>query len=210
MNKNLLKTIRDRILYMEYSPGQILNEKELAKEFGVSRTPVREILNRLEWEQLVRILPRSGTIVTQIELQKMIHVYQIRFETEEMIGRMAAANITDDQLEEIRNILTECNNLFEKNDRRYLINLDLRFREVLYSATNNPMVRDIGQYLYNLTLRVWYGIFNRGDWAGEVREFANNNIGKTYDALSRRDVQESGKARQMFISGYLDRLKSKF
>lgn len=58
MNIEIYTQIKDRILYMDYKPGEILNEKSLAEEFGVSRTPLREILTRLEWEKLVRVLPR--------------------------------------------------------------------------------------------------------------------------------------------------------
>ncbi|MBW2539794.1 MAG: GntR family transcriptional regulator [Deltaproteobacteria bacterium] len=66
MNHSVYSIIRDRILYLEYEPGKILNEKILAQEFGISRTPVRDVLNRLEWDQLVRIIPRTGSMVTEI------------------------------------------------------------------------------------------------------------------------------------------------
>jgi DNA-binding GntR family transcriptional regulator len=49
MNREIYRTIKDRILFLEYKPGQILNENTLAEEFGVSRTPLREVLSRLVW-----------------------------------------------------------------------------------------------------------------------------------------------------------------
>ncbi|MFN2435685.1 MAG: GntR family transcriptional regulator, partial [Desulfotignum sp.] len=78
----MYQILRERILYMEYHPGQILNENVLAQEFQVSRSPVRNVLNRLEWEQLVRIIPRTGSMVTEIEFNKIMHVFQVRFECE--------------------------------------------------------------------------------------------------------------------------------
>jgi DNA-binding GntR family transcriptional regulator len=67
MNPDIYREIKRRILFLEYEPGQILNENVLAREFGVSRTPMREVLYRLSWEQLARIIARTGTMVTQIE-----------------------------------------------------------------------------------------------------------------------------------------------
>jgi DNA-binding FadR family transcriptional regulator len=54
---------------MEYTPGQILNEKVLAKEFGISRSSIKDVLYHLEWEQFVRVIPRTGSMVTEIELK---------------------------------------------------------------------------------------------------------------------------------------------
>ena len=93
MNKEIYSLLRDRILSMEYKPGEILNEQKLAKEFGVSRTPLREALTKLEWDKLVRVLPRIGSMVTEIEFQKMVNVFRIRFELEDLAGCLAAENI---------------------------------------------------------------------------------------------------------------------
>jgi len=57
MNQQIYQKILNRILFFEYVPGQILNENALANEFGLSRTPLRDVLSRLEWEQLVKIIP---------------------------------------------------------------------------------------------------------------------------------------------------------
>ena len=66
----LYHTILNRILFLEYPPKYILKEEALAMEFGISRGPVREVLKRLEWEQLVETMPRTGTIITEIEYLK--------------------------------------------------------------------------------------------------------------------------------------------
>ena len=70
MNEDIYRTLRERIIYLVYDPGQILKEQVLAKEFGVSRTPLRTVLFRLEWEHLVKILPRTGILVAELELNQ--------------------------------------------------------------------------------------------------------------------------------------------
>ena len=209
MNREIYRTIKDRILFLEYAPGQILNENALAEEFGVSRTPLREVLSRLEWEQLARILPRTGTLVTEIEFQKMMHVFQIRFEIEGLVGKLAAEKITDDHLEKIDKIRQECSQLLHHRSRKDLLNIDIKFRDALYDAANNPVLRDISKYLYDLTLRLWYTISERGDWAEEVRPLLDE-IEQTHKALSRRNSQEAGKLRREFLIKHFARIRKKF
>lgn len=209
MNREIYRIIKDRILFLEYNPGQILNENTLAEEFGVSRTPLREVLSRLEWEQLTRILPRTGTMVTEIEFQKMMHVFQIRFEIEGLVGKLAAEKITDDHLDKIDKIRQECSQLLHRRSRKDLVNIDIKFRDALYDAANNPTLRDISQYLYDLTLRLWYTISERGDWVEEVNPLLDE-IEQTHKALSRRDSQEAGKLRREFLIKHFARIRSKF
>lgn len=209
MNHEIYRIIKDRILFLEYKPGQILNEKTLAEEFGVSRTPLREVLSRLVWEQLARILPRSGTMVTEIEFQKMMHVFQIRFEIEELVGRLASEKITDNHLDNIDKIRKECSQILDRKNRKDLVNIDFKFRDVLYDAANNPVLRDISQHLYDLTLRLWYIISDRGDWAEEVQPLLDE-IKQTHDALSKGNPQEVGNLRSEFLIKHFARIRMKF
>ena len=143
MDPKICETIRKRILFLEYEPGQILNEKVLAEEFGVSRTPLREALSRLEWEKLVMIMPRAGSVVTSVEFQKLREVFQIRIYLEGLVGRLAAGGISDDDLREMKNIWEECKTLFTDSDRRQLVNIDIKFREVLNRAAGNSILKEI-------------------------------------------------------------------
>jgi DNA-binding GntR family transcriptional regulator len=209
MNQDTLKIIRDRILFLEYAPGRILNEAILAGEFGVSKSPLSKVLNRLEWEQLVRIIPRTGTMVTEIEFHKMMHAYQVRLEVEALAGRLAAEQITDDHLHQIDKIREDCSQLFGQNNRKALVNIDFEFRKVLYDAANNPVLTDWSQYLYNLTLRVWYFLFERTSWDEEVQGLLVE-LERTHEALSRRDPQEAARLRRGFLNTYLERIRNKF
>jgi DNA-binding GntR family transcriptional regulator len=75
-------TIRRRIISCEYYPYMILNEEKLREEFGVSRTPIRDALSRLEQESLVQILPKKGSVVTGISAADVAKLYEARFLTE--------------------------------------------------------------------------------------------------------------------------------
>ena len=209
MNKSIYSKLKNRILFLEYPPGQILNEKVLAEEFNVSRTPLREILNRLEWEKLVRILPRTGTMVTEIEFRKMINVYQVRLEIEGLVGRIARNNITKGHLKKIENIRDECRQFLDNKNRRGFAEIDLKFRNILHEAANNEVLSELSDSLYNQTIRVWYYIFDRGNWAEEVQAMIDE-IEQTHKILLDGNAEAVGNLRRSFLTAHIDRIKSKF
>ena len=170
MNPEIYREIKRRILFLEYAPGQILNENELAKEFGVSRTPMREVLSRLAWEKLARIIPRTGTMVTQIEFQMMLHTYQARLGIEGEVGRLSTDSATDEHEDAIRSIRDECAALESQKNPNALVDIDSRFRDVLHDATGNPVLQSLSEDLYNLTFRMWYMTLDKGDWQQDVKE----------------------------------------
>lgn len=209
MNKDIYETIKRKILFLEYQPGQILNENILAKEFQVSRTPMREVLFRLEWEQLVRILPRTGTMVMEIEFQKMLHGYQTRVEIEALVGRMAAEQFTPDHLKAIAAIGEDCGKLADNKNREALAEIDFRFRDVLYQAANNPVLKDISELLYQMTFRIWYLTMGKGDWKAEVRSLAKE-IDETRQALENDNPAATGEIRRTHLLSHIERIQAKF
>jgi DNA-binding GntR family transcriptional regulator len=209
MNIQIYSQIRDRILFLEYQSGQILNEKVLADEFGVSRTPLREVLYRLEWEQLVRILPRSGTMVTEIEFHKMMNVFQVRLEVEALAGRLASELMTPNHLESMEQLERDCETLIDQRNQKGLAEIDFSLRRILYDAGNNPVLRDISNQLYNLTFRLWFVIMGRGDWTEEVLAVANE-IRAIRSVLARKNPNEAGEARKSLLLRHVERIKRKF
>ena len=209
MNLKIYTEIKNRILFMEYQPGQILNEKVLAQEFGMSRTPLREVLNRLEWDQLVRVLPRSGTMVTEIEFQKMMYTYQVRFEVEELVGKLAAEHMTDDLIARMDALQEQCAKLFDLKCRRDLVEIDIQFREILFDAARNPVLRDISIQLYHLTLRLWYITLDRGLWSEEVQAM-HDEIAATKTAWKDNGSQKISSLRKEILIRHFERLREKF
>ena len=209
-DSSLYQKFLERILFFEFKPGELLNEKSLAEEFKVSRTPVREALNRLQWEGLVRIIPRSGSIVTDIEFQKILHVFQIRLEHAAIIGRLATENVSDKHLKQMARIEKECLDLFENHTPKELMKIDFHFCDVLYAATGNPILGDISRQLYNLTIRLWYTrLKNKNTWKDEVQLMADE-IKSTIDALKSGDAEKAASVRQHWLRENIERMKRQF
>ena len=207
--QNIYQTLKKRILLLEYSPGMILNEKELTHEFKVSRTPLREVLKWLERDSLVRILPRTGSLVTDLEFEKMVHAYQIRLETEKLVWRFAAENIDDDNIAALAGLEEECRRLLNRKDLKEIATIDFRLRDILYRVAKNPLLKDISEYLYNITIRAWYLIYERGDWREETTAYLDD-IKMTKEALSKKDPIRAGETRHICLARHIERIRSKF
>jgi DNA-binding GntR family transcriptional regulator len=208
MNNEIYQTIKGRILCLDYAPGCILNEKVLAKEFGVSRTPLREVLNRLEWDRLVRVLPRTGTMVAEIEFQQIMNTFQVRLGIEEMIGKLAAEHISEEQLQQLAALQEQCGKLLEKKDKMGLMAIDRELRDILNDSTNNPVLKSISEALYDLTVRLWCAVLDKGDWQEEVQSVFNE-IGQTITVL-KESGETLGILRRELLNKHIERIRQKF
>lgn len=139
----LRQAIKDGVL----QPGQRLMEIRLADELGVSRTPIREAIRKLEQEGFVVMVPRRGTYVADISLKDIAQVFEIRGALEELAAGLAAERITNDELECLERILVEINEYMEHDDFAKIVDADVRFHDVLYQASRNQRLVDI---LHNL------------------------------------------------------------
>jgi DNA-binding GntR family transcriptional regulator len=209
MNKDIYDALRERILYLDYHPGQILNENTLAREFNVSRTPMREVLNRLEWGQLARIIPRTGTMVTEIEFQKMMNAFQARLAIDGLVARLAAEHMSAASLTDLDSLADEGERLRGNRQRKALVAIDLRFRDILHAAANNPVLGDIAQYLYDLTFRLWYIILDRGEWDEEVDALVDE-IRQLRSVFEKKDGVEAERIRRDRLMKHLERIRQKF
>jgi DNA-binding GntR family transcriptional regulator len=209
MNADIYQEIKRRILFLEYAPGQILNENVLAKEFGVSRTPMREVLYRLSWEELARIIPRTGTMVTEIEFQKMMQTYQTRLGIEGELGRLCAEMATDDHRDQIRALRKDCEALKNQKEPGALVDIDHRFRRILYAAAGNAVLQSVSDQLYTLTFRLWYITLDKGDWQEEVREVLSE-IDATLACMETGDAIEMARLRRDVLLRHFDRIRAKY
>ncbi|MGD9325508.1 MAG: GntR family transcriptional regulator [Desulfobacterales bacterium] len=159
---------------------------------------------------LLRIVPRTGAIVTEIEFHKMRHVFQIRAEIEDLAGRLAAENINPTQLNGIEKLVQACEKLAKMpQNSKKLIELDLKFRDILYEAADNPVLKDQSQHLYHLTLRLTATLFNTGDWSDLVR-MSHDEYKEIHQALTEKDAKKAGDLRRKWLGLHLDRIKLKF
>ena len=108
--------IRDAIINGVFAPGERLMEIQMADEMGVSRTPVREAIRKLEMEGFVVMIPRRGTYVSNMSIRDINDVYEIRISLDTLAAGLAAERISDEELEELQRLLVKVGNAIEEND----------------------------------------------------------------------------------------------
>ena len=134
----VFNTLRQAIIKGDLKPGERLLEIQLADKLGVSRTPVREAIRKLELEGLVTMVPRRGTTVLGITKKHLKDVLEIRSALEELALELACRRVTSEQYEELVRLeglleaKKDSDNAFELSD------IDEKFHEQIYQATNNP------------------------------------------------------------------------
>ena len=149
----VFNTLRQATLKGELKPGERLMEIQLANKLGVSRTPVREAIRKLELEGLVLMIPRKGAEVAEITRQDMEDVLEVRTALEELAVKDACDHITDAQLSELKKASNEFKKaLLEGKDLVTCADADMHFHDVILSATNN---RRLIQMLNNLSEQMY-------------------------------------------------------
>lgn len=98
LKNHAYQILKERLINCIYEPGSILNEAQLAADLGLSRTPVREAINRLESDGFVKVLPKKGVYVSDIQLSDVLQIFQTRIEIEPVALRMAAPHLPTDEL----------------------------------------------------------------------------------------------------------------
>ncbi len=210
----VFQRIRDDILNGKYKERDELREISLGKELGVSRTPVREALRRLELEGLVSIIPNKGAFVTGITAKDVKDIYAMRSSLEGLCARWATRLITDEQLAELEEImmLSEFHVKREDEDNsEQICMLDEKFHSVLYEASGSRilggMLGDFHKYV-QLTRKKCVSSKERarksirehrqilralqeGD-ADQAEQFANEHIFQVMQYLKRQEIETQG------------------
>lgn len=143
----VFQTLRHAILRGELKPGERLMEIQLANKLGVSRTPIREAIRKLELEGLVLMIPRKGAEVAEITEKSLRDVLEVRGSLEELAVDLACDRITASQLEELKVAAVAFEEALGTDDLTEYAEADVRFHDIIYNATDNQRLI---QLLYNL------------------------------------------------------------
>ena len=143
----VFNTLRQAILRGELKPGERLMEIQLANKLGVSRTPIREAIRKLELEGLVLMIPRRGAEVAEITEKSLRDVLEVRGALEELAVKLACQKITDEQIQELRAAEKEFEQALHSGDVTVYAEADVKFHDIIYFATDNQRLI---QLLYNL------------------------------------------------------------
>lgn len=139
----VFEALREAIINGKLKPGERLMEIQLADDLGVSRTPVREAIRKLELEGFVVMIPRKGAYVADISLKEIADVFEIRGALEGLAAELAAERATEDEIEQMERFLVELAEMIEGKVLDRIVEIDTRFHETLYSSSRNERLSQI-------------------------------------------------------------------
>ncbi len=209
MNKEeAYENLRVEIVTNGVAPGEILNEKDLMARLGIGRSPLREVLFRLQEENLIKPLPRLGYMVTTLDISEVRELVELRRELEGFAGYLAARRITEDQLEKLRTIIREAES--GNGEKPSVSNIseyfDTRFHDLLYQAAGNQKLVKLLQDLHIVMLRIWFHVGL--DAIGFAQQASNLYV--VLEALEKKDPEKARAAMEAHVDLYAAEVKEKF
>ncbi len=156
--------LKREILVGEIAPGTRMMEIELADEMGVSRTPVREAIRKLEKEGLVTIEPRKGAYASDVSIKDMVDVLEVREDLEAMAAAMAAQKVNKDEKQALIEATMEYKEAVESERTEDIIRCDEKFHQLIVNYSGNKTLIQLFSQVQELALRfryLYYDDFSR-------------------------------------------------
>lgn len=192
----VFNTLRRAILKGELKPGERLMEIALADKLGVSRTPIREAIRKLELEGLVVMAPRKGAKVASITERDLNDVLEVRKGMEVLAISLACKRITGEELDKLEAIEQSFQSLIESGNLTELAEMDVKFHDTIYQATNNQrlvqLLNNLREQMYRYRMEYLKDIAVRRTLAEEHKAIC--------EALRGKDESKA----QNYVSVHID------
>jgi DNA-binding GntR family transcriptional regulator len=146
--------LREEIIGVALPPGTLLREDELTRRLGVGRTPVREAVQRLDRDGFVTVIPRRGTLVSEINITDLAGIYEVRAHLESWAARLAAERAGEQERAEAEALLAELEALAPGARYQDLLTLDRRIHRFAYRCAQNAHLAETLDQYHNLSLRI--------------------------------------------------------
>ena len=175
--------LKMQILTGKIVPGTRLMEVELAADMGVSRTPIREAIRKLEKEGLVTIEPRRGAYASQISVKDMVDILEVRQDMEGLAAYFASSRMTEEQMADLKRTSDSYNRAVAEGDMDSMIAYDTRFHRIIVESCNNNILVLRFRYIY-------YDDFRRAENMPEEHRQILEAIrdGRAEDARAAADI----------------------
>lgn len=203
----LLDIMRERIIQLEYPPGSRIGEEELAREFGISRTPLRRVLSWLEFEELVEIRHGSGNYISEIDEKKMAEYYHLRVLLYEVAGNLPKKSIPGEVLEKMRSVLSDTSKKGKNLSVLEYRQFNTQFQKLTTECMENNQLRRFIDRLYFITYRHWYLWQPHLSWEEEIEDF----VRLMQDVIRCHEIDDTKGAylvRRNYTVGMLNRISA--
>ena len=185
LGEHVFESLKHSIVRGKISPGEWLVESHIAETLGISRTPVREAIHKLEREELIERQPRGGFTVLGFERDDIIETFGIRSVLEGYAARLAAVKHDAKELEDLENKIDEFQNALDRKNMDLLPTINTEFHDLLYGLSKSPK-------LINMINGLRDQIYRYRQMILKERKFAttsNQDHKKMLKYIRRRDAE---------------------
>ena len=196
--------VKKSIIFHEIKGGQTIDEMSLARQLDLGRTPVREAVQRLAREGLLKIVPRKGMFVAELSLEQVREVFEARLPCEVQIVRLAAMRAEPAEIELMAKSLADVGRLIDQRQFRELIETDERFHMAIAAAARNQLLREMFTRVYGLGVRLWYLTLPQRP-PREVKEEMRLHR-EILEAIRKRDPDLAAETTRALVASFPDRV----
>lgn len=200
---SIYEILKSRIIHLEYEPGLVLNEVDVASEFNTSRTPIRRVFQQLHNDKLLNIVPRFGAQVTPIDFKQMKHIFEVTRELDPFAARLAVERISSENINELEEIIGRLTNYDIRKDYQNAINDDERFHNIIFCSCGNPWLQEILTSLHYHTERLWHYCEQYFD----SMNLFSNTLSKVLEAIKEKDTEKAEKFAREHIDEFVLKIK---
>lgn len=179
--------LREEIIRAELQPGTLLRDEDLMTRMGIGRTPVREAVQRLHSDGFVTILPRRGTLVSEINITDLAAIYEVRKRLESWASQLAAQRVTPQDRAAIDELLTELAAITSEQGFGPLLELDRRVHRFVYACAKNQYLAKTLDLYHDLSLRILHIAMKRYPALTSKLEDVVHEQSAVLEAIARGD-----------------------
>jgi DNA-binding GntR family transcriptional regulator len=195
LHERIYETLRAEVISGQRKPGELLSEAELARSWGVSRSPIREALRQLEQHDLVRWAPRRGATVARLTVAGLRDIYEVREALESLSAGLAAERGSPADLAKMRDLAAEVEQAQDEGDYLRAIMLDDEFHRLMASTTRNRMLESQSGRVLD---RVIMARMMVREEPGRTQEIVREHQG-ILDALGQRDAKKAAEMAALHV-----------
>ncbi len=206
LQRMIFLKLRDRIVYGVYTPGMSLPEKQICEEFGVSRTPLREAILKLQDMKLVTVVPRYGTHVAPVDLNEIRCAFELKIELEGLASELAAQHIQADTLGELKTVISEAERTLKgrgKKKHLRLLEIEARFHDIVREASENPILVEFLENLHFRCARLWSLSVSKAIPGEDMI----SQMKGVYQALEKGDSRAARRCMEDHVRYFVDKIK---
>ncbi len=194
--------IKRLILDGKLSGDMPISENVLANMLGISRTPVRDALRRLEMDGFVRVIPNQGVVIREVSISEVKEIYDMRIALEEFVVRELADGLSDEDFRNLEAILKKQEEVCEKRDAVAFHEEDRKFHDYLMRAYGNAMITN---FIARLRDRIEGINVNMLKTPGNMQLFYGEHK-RIFEALRKKSGEEAAKEMDEHLKGGKTRL----